>query len=557
MAATEKKKDLGLFCKIISASATNDDGNLPTGAIDNDYATRWSSDVSGAELTLELAEVCPVAYVGVSCFKGDERCTILGISVSEDGASYTRAVDKFTTAQTTAMVPIPLGKTYNAKFVKIHGYGNTSNAWTSICEVRVYSPSADGSMPTDPNAPRQITLADLPENVQKALLNVEKYYEGVIPWLANMYDPETHGFYMSMSGRLDPDMQPAVEMTCWGLSFLNGYTCALKTMPEDFRQNLIKFFHDRQDPETGFFIDKQGPVNAREQARNQDSSLGALNILKAQPKYPHPRQSADAKKSADSVMMPDYMKSPEDYIAWVSSLNWETGSWTAGDQTQSSQQYIKMLPESEQEKYKKVLFDWLEACQFEHGLWAPSIDFNSASGAFKVGLIYQFWGKKLPNHHKIIDSIFVAYNTTKTSNPFYVRNPLSVLKQMSAYDEETKEKIQRLTVENIDAVVASFGEFLCPDGAFSSGKWHVTAKYFGGVQGSHGLYEGDIDATLMMLIARKMVYAIFDIKAPDLNTDNFWAWIDGSLPLPDAYAAVADIVEPLPEDMQQYAPVKP
>lgn len=555
--ASEKKKDLGIFCEIVNANATSDDGNVPASAIDNDYATRWSSDVDGAELTLELAKTYPVAYIGVACFKGDERRTHLGISVSEDGINYIRTVDRVTTEQTTAMVAIPLGKTHNAKFVKIHGYGNTSNAWTSICEVRVYSPSADGSMPTDPNAPHPMTLEDLPLNVQKALSNVEKYYTGIIPWLANMYDPETHGFFMSMSGRLDPEMQPAVEMTCWGLSFLNGYTSALKTIPEDFRQNLIKFFHDRQDPETGFFIDKQGPVNAREQARNQDSSLGALNILKAQTKYPHPRQSEAAKKNADSVMMPDYMKSPETYIAWVSSLKWDTNSWGAGDQTQSSQQYIKMLPEGEQEKYKRVLFDWLEDRQFEHGLWAPDIDFNSASGAFKVGLIYQFWGKKLPNHHKIIDSIFVAYNTTKTSNPFYVRNPLSVLKQMSAYDAETKEKIQRLTVENIDAVVASFGEFLCPDGAFSSAKWHVSATYFGGVKGSHGVYEGDIDATLMMLIARKMVYAIFDIKAPDLNTDNFWAWIDGSLPLPDAYEAVADIVQPLPEDMQQYAPIKP
>ena len=559
MACLEKKKDLGIYCNVVKATATNDDGNKPENVIDNDYSTRWSSEVNGAELTLELECVSPVSYIGVACFKGDERRTEIGVSVSEDGVNYTRVVDRVKTAQTTEMDAIPLGATYNAKFVKIHGYGNTAGAWTSITQVRVYSPSPDGKMHTDPNAPHAMTVMDLPENVRVALAGVEKYFTGIIPWLAHMYDPVTHGFYMSMSGKLDPEMEPAVEMTCWGLSFLGGYTSALKTMPEDFRQNLIQFYYDRQDEATGFFIDKQGPVNAREQARNQDSSLGALNMLKAPTKYPHPRNNKDAKKSADSVMMPDYMKSPEDYIAWVSSLCWETGSWTAGDQTQSSQQYIKMLPEEEQEKYTSVLFEWLEnrQNQFEHRLWAPDINFNSASGAFKVGLIYGCWGKKLPNYDKVIDSLFECYRVSKTSNPFYVRNPLSLLCQMASYGQETKEKIQRLTVENIDAVLASFGEFICPDGAFSSAKWHVGATYFGGVKGSHGVYEGDIDATLMMLIARKQIYALFDIKAPDLNTDNFWAWIDGSLPLPNPYEAVADVVEPLPDDLQHYAPIKP
>ena len=400
---------------------------------------------------------------------------------------------------------------------------------------------------------------NLPENVKAALAGVEKYYVGIIPWLAHMYDPVTHGFYMAMSGKLDPNMEPAVEMTSWGLTFLKEYTSALGTMPEEFRQNLIQFYHDRQDEESGFFIDKQGPVNAREQARNQSSSLGALRILNATTKYPHPSNNNDAKKSADSVLMPDYMKSSEDYIAWVASLNWDTASWSAGDQTQASQQYIKMLSDDEREEYKSALFKWLEERQskFDHGLWATDIDFNSVSGAFKVGLIYGLWGKKLPNYDKIIDSVFKCYKTSVTSNPFYVRNPLSVLCQMASYSRETKEKIQRLTIENIDAVLASFGEFICPDGAFSSSKWHVGGTTFGGVKGSHGVYEGDIDATLMMLIARKQIYSLFDIKAPDLNTDNFWAWIDGSLPLPNPYEAVADIVAPLPEDMQRYATIKP
>ena len=81
--------------------------------------------------------------------------------------------------------------------------------------------------------------------------------------------------------------------------------------------------------------------------------------------------------------------------------------------------------------------------------------------------------------------------------------------------------MQAGVIENIDAILQSFGEFLCPDGAFSAKK-NEAMRSFGGVVGSHGLNEGDIDATMMMLIARKTLYKIFDIDAPYLNTDGFW-----------------------------------
>jgi hypothetical protein len=111
---------------------------------------------------------------------------------------------------------------------------------------------------------------------------------------------------------------------------------------------------------------------------------------------------------------------------------------------------------------------------------------------------------------------------------------------MSSYSPETKEKIQRLLVENIDAVVVNFGEFLCPDGAFSASKGKSMYS-FGGVVGSHQLYEGDIDATLMILIARKQLYGLFDVQAPPLDASEFWDWIYGKKPMPDPYAAVKDL----------------
>ena len=372
-------------------------------------------------------------------------------------------------------------------------------------------------------------MKNLPENAVAALNVVESYYSGIVKWLANMYDLESGGFYMSVSGMRDPEMKPAVEMTWWGVDILKNYTNAFDNMPPCFREGIINFLNERQDSETGMFIDKQGPANPRETARNQDSALKALAALNASTKYTHPREAGTA--SNRTPVMPEYMASPESYLEWIKSWNWDDHSWTAGDQSQSSLQYVNILEPDEREKYKAVLFDFLEKRQFESGFWSPNFDFNAVSGAFKVGLVYDMCERRLPNHDKIIDTVFECYKVSKTINPCFIRNPISLFGQMSKYDKATKEKIQKGLIENIELVVASFGEFLCPDGAFSSKKCRSMYS-FGGVVGSHELNEGDIDATKMMLIARRTLYSLLDLEAPILDATDFWDWIYGRKPMP-------------------------
>lgn len=374
----------------------------------------------------------------------------------------------------------------------------------------------------------------LPAEVAEALERVEVYFDRIVPWFANIFDPKTGGFYMTMSGAADPEMEPAIEMTCWGVNFLKTYTKAFDDMPDKFRDGIINFMNDRQDPETGMYIDKQGPANPRETARNQGAALRALAHFDAPTRYPHPRNTGAAKEM--TVVMPEYMETVDTYMAWVTGMNWDQYSWSAGDQTQSSLQYVNMLEPEKCEQYKTALFDWLDKRQQPSGLWSPNMDFNAASGAFKVGLVYAACKKRLPNPEKIVDAIFECYRVAKTSNPYYVRNPLSVLNQLKHYSPELAEKIQKGVTENIDAILENFSEFLCPDGAFSCRK-EKSMRSFGGVVGSHELFEGDIDATLMMLIARNAVYNIFDVEAPYFDTTDFWAQIYGEKPMPSPYKA--------------------
>ena len=98
-------------------------------------------------------------------------------------------------------------------------------------------------------------MKNLPKNAVAALDVVESYYSGIVKWLANMYDLESGGFYMSVSGMRDPEMKPAVEMTWWGVDILKNYTNAFDNMPPCFREGIINFLNERQDSETGMFID--------------------------------------------------------------------------------------------------------------------------------------------------------------------------------------------------------------------------------------------------------------------------------------------------------------
>ena len=151
--------------------------------------------------------------------------------------------------------------------------------------------------------------------------------------------------------------------------------------------------------------------------------------------------------------------------------------------------------------------------------------------------VYNCWNKRLPKYDAAIDTIFECYRVDKLDNPYSVRNPLSVFLDLCSYNEETKRKIQQGILHNIDPIIESFGEFLCPDGAFAAS---LSAKgrsmtEFGGVLGSHGLNEGDIDATLMMLIAREAVYNIFDVQPAPLYAPDFWDWLTAKKPLPEIY----------------------
>ena len=533
-------KDIGHYYDIVevTCSGRQNDINVETNVLDMDYNTRWSCEPAGSYVTLELAEVSPVAYIGIAMYQGDERQSTISVQISEDGKNFKEVVTRYITSIMQNMEPIDLGGVYQAKYVRVLGYGNTLNEWNSITELRVYAPYEDGSMPVDQSGPDGATdgvYDDLSEDQKQVLEKMEACFDGVLPWLTNIYDQDEHGFYMAMSGKDDPQQNTAVEMTGWGINMIKNYTDMWADMPEEMRLKWIDYFNDRQDPVSGYFIDKQGPVNDRETARNQSISYSMVtSTLKGETRYVHPKDRAGDISSTEDAVMPDYMATVDSYIKWVESWNWDSNSWTAGDQTQQSLSYMSLLSSEDYELYKETLLNWFAEHQKSNGLWSDTINFNSISGLFKVGLCYNTLGGKIPNADKALESIAKCFEVDSPTAAHYVRNPLSVMVQIANYGPEYAEKVRQITVDNADIMLTYIEKFLCPDGGFSM-YYQKSQSNFGGIYGSHQLWEGDIDSTMMVLIARNAIYSIFGVKAPKLHMDNFWEILMGEMDPPDPY----------------------
>lgn len=409
------------------------------------------------------------------------------------------------------------------------------------CSVRLYSWNFN-------YIPRTISA-----QATESLSQVDAQFDDTLNWLADMYDPVTGGFWMTNSGKA-ANLTPGIEMTAWGISILSSYTDLWGTeganVPDNVKDKFVKFFYDRYNHELGYFVDpadadgKTSPQDApRDYSRVQTGASRALGALGADNPPPQamavlssshmPALAALAETTDDESDegMPSWMASTETYIDYLESLNWNY-SWTAGDEAYETTRFVKAKDAANgNTAYQDALFGWLEANQrSSNGLWEDDISFVSVSGAFKISSIYRDFGRQMKYADEIIKSVMTAYETCELDTSYYVRNPISLLSVIAAYSPVYKQKVINAVEEHIVAIAGSFETFKCDDGGFSAYSDRPLAT-FGGVVGAvknnDGTYakESDLDGTLMMLIARSELYALWGIKAERLTDFDFWTTI--------------------------------
>ena len=100
--------DKGNYYDIVNVTCSDrqNDVNVETNVTDMDYNTRWSCETQGSYVTLELAEVSPVAYIGIAMYSGDERQSVVSVQISEDGENFKEVVTRYSTSVTLNMEPV-------------------------------------------------------------------------------------------------------------------------------------------------------------------------------------------------------------------------------------------------------------------------------------------------------------------------------------------------------------------------------------------------------------------------------------------------------------------
>lgn len=137
--------------KILQVQTSTDDGNVGANVIDGSYATRWSAYGHGVQLTADLGAVQQVCGTSLAWYRGHLRRSTFKIEVSADGSNFDVVLSR-TSSGNTAQLEYHSFPVVQARYVRVTGYGNTENAWTSVTELRVAANPSGSQTPSSPGS---------------------------------------------------------------------------------------------------------------------------------------------------------------------------------------------------------------------------------------------------------------------------------------------------------------------------------------------------------------------------------------------------------------------
>lgn len=124
----------------ISVTANGDDGNKPINTLDGDLNTRWSSKgITGKYITYDLGETRKVDEIKIAWYKGDQRVSYFQVAIGNSTSSFQTVLNRKTNGSSGAsndLEKYELPDT-EGRYVRIRGFGNSSNDWNSITEVQI------------------------------------------------------------------------------------------------------------------------------------------------------------------------------------------------------------------------------------------------------------------------------------------------------------------------------------------------------------------------------------------------------------------------------------
>ena len=144
------------------------------------------------------------------------------------------------------------------------------------------------------------------KRIQAAYEAIDREFLGVLDWIAELYDPETGGFYNAVSGAKSTEYYPSGEATCFALSTLDSLGISYNSIPDDLREKFVGFLQSIQDPETGYFVEpwpQSLSYTERDKVRIKEACAARIVQLGGSIPYPLPeeRTTLDEKEKVTIV----------------------------------------------------------------------------------------------------------------------------------------------------------------------------------------------------------------------------------------------------------------
>lgn len=257
------------------------------------------------------------------------------------------------------------------------------------------------------------------------------YTDGMLSWIADLYDPVSGGFYYSNSGRNTEGYLADIESTSQIMDILSEsgiFSYANndlgKAFPDYLKDGIIKFIKSRQDP-GGFFYHPQWThemvdASLSRRARDLSKAISALKKLGSLPTYPNPLGSdydgidADGNRVlevasvslteplrntsvksvsrvvATAAAIPDHLVSDVTFKAWLAKLDLNGDSYTVGNNISAQASQIvardkQLIKEGKNYLLSKILIDWFnENCYESTGHWNAVADYEGTNGFLKI-----------------------------------------------------------------------------------------------------------------------------------------------------------------------------
>lgn len=144
---------VGPRLSVTGVTASGDDGNVPANAVDGNPSTRWSDEGDGVWIRFDLGANRDIGSLSIAWHNGAEREAEFAVQTADAGSpsSWTTVVGRRSASGDTASPESYDFADTNDRYVRVLGYGNDDNDWTSITEAAVFGP--DGGSPGPPPPP--------------------------------------------------------------------------------------------------------------------------------------------------------------------------------------------------------------------------------------------------------------------------------------------------------------------------------------------------------------------------------------------------------------------